>query len=125
MLAVLPKYLAERGYRDPKDGLDSPLQAAFNTKLHSFEYMKSDPELARLFRSVVLSQQDYARRARWGEPDFYPVKDRLLSGLKDDSVAMVDIGGGIGLDCMELSNSLFTCLIGPLTTVCARSDRVS
>lgn len=112
MLTVLPGYLAERGYRDPNDGLDSPAQTAFNTKLHSFEYMKNDPELARLFKSVVLSQ-DYFRRARWGDPDFYPVRDRLLTGLKEDSVVMVDVGGGAGLDCANLSSFL-----PPLTLHC-------
>lgn len=74
------------------------MQLALNTKLHAFEYIKRDPELARLFKSAVLSQE-HVRRAHWEDPDFYPVQDRLLSGLRDDGVVMVDVGGGIGLDC--------------------------
>lgn len=74
------------------------MQLALNTKLHAFEYIKRDPELARLFESAVLSQE-HVRRAHWGDPDFYPVQERLLSGLRDDGVVMVDVGGGIGLDC--------------------------
>lgn len=94
---VLPKFLAGNGYKDPKDGLDCAWQVAFDTKLHSFEYIQRDPEFARLFKSAVLSRTDL-RRARWGDEEFYPVQDRLLSGLKPDSVVLVDVGGGMGLD---------------------------
>lgn len=95
---VLPKYLAEHDYRDPTDGLDCPWQMAFNTKLHSFDYIQKDAEFARLFKHAVLSQT-HVRRAHWEEPDFYPVQQRLLSGLKQDGVLMVDVGGGMGFDC--------------------------
>lgn len=100
VLRILPKYLAEHEYRDPKDGMDSPMQMAFNTKLHAFDYVKADPRLARGFKHAVLDQESI-RRAHWGEPEFYPVQERLLSGLEqgENSVVMIDVGGGIGLDC--------------------------
>ncbi|KAJ4397342.1 hypothetical protein N0V93_001567 [Gnomoniopsis smithogilvyi] len=96
-VSVLPQYLAEHGYRDPTDELDCPWQKAFDTKLHSFEYIQKDPDLARLFKHAVLSQNQ-VRRTHWEDHDFYPVQERLLSGLKPNSVLMVDVGGGIGLD---------------------------
>lgn len=104
-MAILPKYLAEHGYRDPTDGLDCPWQMALDTKLHSFEYIQKDPELARLFKTAVLSQTN-VRRAHWEDQDFYPVQERLLSGLKPDTVLLVDVGGGMGLDCKHF----FSCL---------------
>ena len=38
------------------------------------------------------------------DPGFYPVKERLLEGMTDnrDEVAIVDIGGGMGHDLVEL-----------------------
>ncbi|KAF3764264.1 hypothetical protein M406DRAFT_62500 [Cryphonectria parasitica EP155] len=109
-LRVLPEYLAEHGYRDPTDGLDCPMQKAFNTKLHSFEYIKRDPKLARGFKAAVLDQAGL-RRAHWAEPEFYPVQERLLAGLKKDSVVMVDVGGGMGLDLRLLADLADTRLI--------------
>lgn len=72
---------------------------AFGTDLHIFEYVKTNPELARLFKAAVLSGE-MPRRAHWEDPQFYPVQERLLSDLRPEegSVLMVDIGGGIGLD---------------------------
>lgn len=105
-LNILPEYFIKNGYRDPKDGLDAPSQMAFGTKLHIFEYIQQDVEMANLFKSAVLSQE-YTRRAHWEETEFYPVKERLLLDLEqeDDSVVMVDIGGGMGLDCKTLTIS--------------------
>lgn len=97
--ACLPEYLAAHGYREPTDGHDCPWQMAFNTKLHSFDYIHQDPELAPLFKNAVLSQPQ-ARRAQWEQdPEFYPVQERLLTGFEPDAVLMVDVGGGMGLDC--------------------------
>lgn len=103
-LALLPRYLAEQGYRDPRDEADTPLQRALGTELHAFEYIRRDPALARGFRSAVLSQE-HLRRAHWADPEFYPVRERLLSGLRDEEggVVVVDVGGGIGLDREDLS----------------------
>ncbi|KAJ4412122.1 hypothetical protein N0V82_008833 [Gnomoniopsis sp. IMI 355080] len=102
---LLPQYLAEHGYRDPIDGLDCPWQMAFNTKLHSFEYIQKDPELAKLFKGAVLSLK-HTRRAHWEDQDFYPVQERLVAGLKPgDSVLMVDVGGGMGLDLTNFHDS--------------------
>lgn len=98
-LGVVPEFLAQTGYQEPKDGTKTPIQMALNTDLHVFEYVKRDAELARLFKTAVLSG-DVRRRAHWELPEFYPVQERLLSGLRreDNSVLMVDIAGGIGLD---------------------------
>lgn len=99
-LDVVPEFFAGIGYREPTDGAKAPVQMAFNTNLHMFEYVKRDPELARLFKVAVLSG-DVPRRAHWDTPNFYPVQERLLSGLsrEDGNVLMVDIAGGMGPDC--------------------------
>lgn len=96
-LQALPEYLAKNNYREPNNGVDCPAQIAFNTKLHMFEYVARDPELARGFKAAVLSHQGL-RRAHWATPAFYPTQERLLTGLKEDGVLMVDVGGGMGLD---------------------------
>lgn len=74
---------------------------AHSTNLHSFEYIQKDPELAKLFKTAVLSQ-NHIRRAHWEDQEFYPVQERLLSGLEPNTVLMVDVGGGMGLDCEYL-----------------------
>lgn len=96
--AYLPQYLAEHGYREPTDGHDCPWQMAFDTKLHSFEYIQQDPKFAKLFKNAVLSQPQ-GRRAQWEDPEFYPVQERLLTGFEPNTVLLVDVGGGVGLDC--------------------------
>lgn len=98
-LGFVPEFFAKNGYREPHGGTKTPIQMAFNTDLHIFEYVKSDPELARLFKAAVLSRE-VRRRAYWDTPDFYPVQERLLHGLhrEDDCVLMVDMAGGVGLD---------------------------
>lgn len=42
-------------------------------------------------------------RPSWMDPDFYPVRERLLEGLDgaEDAVLLVDIGGGLGHDLAE------------------------
>lgn len=102
-LGAVPEFFSQTGYREPKDGTKTPIQMALNTDLHVFEYVKGNVELARLFKAAVLSG-DVRRSAHWDTPAFYPVQERLLSGLRreDDSVLMVDIAGGMGLDCKSV-----------------------
>ena len=50
------------------------------------------------------------------DPGFYPVKERLLGGITANKgeVAIVDVGGGIGHDLVELKKKylgLFSCYI--------------
>ncbi|PSR97239.1 S-adenosyl-L-methionine-dependent methyltransferase [Coniella lustricola] len=103
-LGALPAYLAEKNYQEPTDGLDCPAHKVFNTKLHMFEYIARDPQLARGFKAAVLSHEGL-RRAHWATPAFYPTQERLLTGLKEDSVLLVDVGGGMGLDLLDLHHA--------------------
>lgn len=98
-LGFVPEFFAKNRYSKPQVGTKAPIQMAFNTDLHIFEYVKRDPELARLFKAAVLSGE-VRRRAHWDTPDFYPVQERLLSGFhrEDGGVLMVDMAGGVGLD---------------------------
>lgn len=97
-LSCLPQYFDENGYREPKDGLHSPFQMALSTDLHVFEWIKHRPDVAEAFKQTVLSREH--GRPRWGEPKFYPVKQRLVSGFAggESDVLLVDVGGGTGLD---------------------------
>lgn len=98
----LPAYF-EKAYRNPEDSLDSPFQFAHGTSLHFFTWLEKNPELQqRFYRTMTLTAAGTQVVTDWGDPDFYPVKDRLLSGLDMNSVGndfiFVDVGGGMGRD---------------------------
>lgn len=103
-LSAIPEFFADNGYRELSNGARTPIQMTLGTDLHIFEYIKGNPELARLFQIAVLSQEG-PRRAHWDDPKFYPVRERLLSGLhqEEGSVVMVDVAGGMGLDCKAVA----------------------
>ena len=48
----------------------------------------------------------HSGRPHWSNPDFYPVKERLISGFAESEGApafMVDIGGGSGHDLVKFA----------------------
>jgi hypothetical protein len=91
-----PKYFREAGYRCPTNPKDGLMQYAFQTKLSSFELFHSIPWVFRDFNSFMGNSM--GARQIW--LDWYPMQERLIEGASttDDSVLLVDIGGGWGHD---------------------------
>lgn len=96
----LPSFFKQNGYRLPTTGVDSPFQHAYQCKgEHMFEYFqKSAPSMGQRFAGMMGA---WSRgRPRWFQEDYYPVKARLLAGLRpgEGETFLVDMGGGSGHD---------------------------
>ena len=111
---ALPSYFRERSFKSPDSGVDGPFQHAYNCKgSHYFEYFqKGNPEMGRRFASMM---ESWSRgRPRWFYEDYYPVKERLISGAEQEAVFLVDIGGGSGHDVEGLREAFDGQLPGKL-----------
>ncbi|KAL9615785.1 MAG: hypothetical protein Q9160_009259, partial [Pyrenula sp. 1 TL-2023] len=101
MLAHLPKFLHETGYKDPQKLQQTPFQDAMETKKSPWEWARTQPDLAGVF---ALHMSGYhAGQTCWMDPDFYPVKERLINGCLqgEHEILVVDVGGGLGHDLEE------------------------
>jgi hypothetical protein len=110
---VIP-YFQENGFTSPDSGLDAPFQRAYDCKgSHMFEYMsKSNIEMGRQFASMM---EAWSRgRPRWFSEDYYPVKERLITGAETGLPFLVDIGGGSGHDIEGLRQAFEGYLPGKL-----------
>lgn len=90
-----PGFFYEKGFKSPDGGVDGPFQFAMNCKGTSyFEYFaKYNQPMGARFASMMDAWSK--GRPRWFQKDFYPVKERLISGAeKDGSAFLVDVGGG-------------------------------
>jgi hypothetical protein len=113
-LTCVPAFFQEHGFSSPNSSVDGPFQYAHKCKgLHMFEYFeKSNPEAGRRFASMM---DAWSRgRPRWFFEDYYPVKDRLITGAEKDSPFLVDVGGGSGHDIEGLRQAFEGQLPGKL-----------
>lgn len=96
-----PDFFLQKGHyscpTDPKDGL---VQFAFDTEQSAFDYLGSDPSLLADFN--ITMEAAAGKRIKWTE--WYPVQSRLLDGALEDTVLMVDVGGGDGHDILHFSS---------------------
>ena len=53
ILSKTPEYFEERGFHNPIDAFDGPFQYAMGTKLHYFDWLKSQPKHQSAFNSVM------------------------------------------------------------------------
>ncbi|KAL2174027.1 S-adenosyl-L-methionine-dependent methyltransferase [Thermothelomyces heterothallicus CBS 202.75] len=100
-LIETPKWLAEHQWQTPNDVANGPYQKAYQTKLNFFEWLQSNQPYGKQFNHHMGGYRQ--GRPSWMDPDFYPVKERLVTGLDEgaESVLLVDIGGGLGHDLGE------------------------
>ncbi|KAI0387392.1 putative O-methyltransferase [Hypomontagnella monticulosa] len=91
-----PKFLREAGHRAPLDPSDGFIQYAFQTKLSTFDFYSSIPQLQRDFDlcmgNVLGARQNWL--------DWFPVEERILDGADKRSPLLVDVGGGKGHDIL-------------------------
>lgn len=90
-----PKYFQESGYRCPMDPRDGLMQYAFQTKLSTFDFFSSLPNVFRDFNTFMGNTM--GARGYW--VDWFPVEERLLNENYDHNTALlVDVGAGKGHD---------------------------
>ncbi|KAF2646829.1 S-adenosyl-L-methionine-dependent methyltransferase [Massarina eburnea CBS 473.64] len=99
----LHEYLRQTQYATPSDFAAGPYQYAFDTEMNLFQYMHAHPPLGKQFDHHMGGYRQ--GRPSWMDPNFYPVKEQIFAGMdtSEDSVLLVDIGGGLGHDLGEFS----------------------
>ena len=99
----IPEYLKRTNHRNPDNVADGPFQYGHNTQSTHYRWLADRPEHPPRFNNYMKGCRE--RRRNWMDPGFYPVKERLQTGSKkecQDSVFLVDVGGGLGHDLEEL-----------------------
>ncbi|KAI1121727.1 putative O-methyltransferase [Nemania abortiva] len=94
-----PRYFKEAGYQCPTDPRDGLIQYTFQTKLSTFQFLCSKPEIMRdfnIFMGHTMGARDY-----WVE--WYPVREQLLDGSVQELPLLVDVGGGKGHDLLAFN----------------------
>jgi hypothetical protein len=91
----LPEYLKSTKYKNPDKAKDGPFQFAKGTDLHYFDWLKTKPDQAAAFTTLMTIQ-----RMDRGEPwfEFYPVEEKFTGGADVEKPLLVDIGGSLGAD---------------------------
>ncbi|KAL9086805.1 MAG: hypothetical protein Q9165_006952 [Trypethelium subeluteriae] len=98
VLQQLPKFLMETNYQDITDGSKTAFQLAFHTELPVFTWLANQPEL-------FAHAQEYMKFQRAGTANWmsvFPFEQEL--GDWRDKPVFVDIGGGLGQQCMALKS---------------------
>lgn len=99
----IPAYLKKSNYKNPNNIADGPFQYAHNTQNPFFLWLGERPEHSQHFNNYMSGYRQ--GKHSWMDPGFYPVNERLEGGLSrndQDSVFLVDVGGGLGHDLEEL-----------------------
>ncbi|KAJ5706777.1 hypothetical protein N7488_006578 [Penicillium malachiteum] len=100
-LLELPEFLAQTKYQDITSPVHTPLQKAFNTELPGFLWAQTQPEVFRHFNQFMMAQ--HADMPHW--LDLYPIEQRC-EGVAPEQALFVDVGGGIGHQCVALREKL-------------------
>jgi hypothetical protein len=90
ILAKLPKFYAQNGYRSPQSLTDTAFQFAHGTDETIFAFMDKRPEMRDLFNKAMTTKSATVQVAVAA----YPF-DKELS-VSEGEVALVDVGGGRG-----------------------------
>ena len=97
----MPEYFAKFGYQCPT-ATQGPAQYAWTTNLSCFDFLTEPQNAEKLKNGNLFMQGREQATASW--LDFYPFQERVLDGLDSgsDSVAVIDVGGGLGHKLLEL-----------------------
>lgn len=91
----LPRFLKETDYRFPDQPLDTSFHRAFNTKEQFFYFLQKDPES---MQNLHASLGAFDSPIHWTA--VLPL-EKMLHGSDDNTVLLIDIGGGPGFHCAE------------------------
>ena len=91
--------LDKHDFQNPVDASRSAFNYAFGASF--FDWMKENPVVLRCFDSYMAGRR--VGKVSWLE--YYPIEERLMQGTRlEDSIFMVDIGGGQGHDLKSLGD---------------------
>ena len=100
-----PEYFTQCNWQNPNDIRDSVFQHAYDAKGQTyFEWgsVNGTPPVTFQFGQMLTA---WSRgRRHWMDSGYYPVHDRLITGVKSDpsAVFLVDVGGNNGHDLQQL-----------------------
>jgi hypothetical protein len=92
-----PMYFKEMDHRCPVDSDNGFMQYAFQTKLASFEFFSTMPDVFNDFNTFVGSTM--GARNYW--VNWFPIQERLIQGSTKESPLLVDVGAGKGHDLLD------------------------
>ena len=101
----MPAYFQKNGYRSPTDPLTAPIQYGCGTDLSFWDLIEKDSQAFRDFDTFMTA----SRKNRPIFADWFPVQEQILDGYQcteegEDSVLLVDVGGGRGQDVETFKN---------------------
>lgn len=96
----IPSYLKATGYGNPGNIADGPFQFAHKTQNPFFIWLAEHPGYGEQFNNYMSGYRQGKRS--WCDEGFYPVMDRIGQGLNPETPLLVDVGGGLGHDLLEL-----------------------
>lgn len=110
-LGKMPEFLLQTNYENPENTNDGPFQFAHNTPNH-WVWLDEHPRVLEAFHHFMAGVRE--DRPNFMDPGFYPVEDRLVTGLKLDEAAgdggapsaFVDVGGGNGHNLVEFKSKI-------------------
>lgn len=111
--AALPAYLKSTNYKNPTELTNGPFQFAHKTTLPFFAWLDQNPPYLSIFNNYMAAYR--AGKPNWCDPGFYPIEN-LTTGFdpKESQALLVDVGGGLGHDLLELREKHGDKLVGEL-----------
>ncbi|KAI0543632.1 S-adenosyl-L-methionine-dependent methyltransferase [Xylaria curta] len=97
---ALPSFLKRTGYKDPTNELQTPFQDAWNTPLDAFSWFSEQPDHLAYFNDFMALR----RQPETSWLSVYPVREKI-KGSNPDRPVYVNIGGGIGHQCVQFKNA--------------------
>lgn len=95
---ALPEFLAESEYKNPTDPSHCAFQKGHRTEQAPFEWAMSVPSRFNNFNLWMAANREGQNIFL----DVYPFEKELSHGLKPDTPLFVDVGGGLGHQCLAL-----------------------
>jgi demethylsterigmatocystin 6-O-methyltransferase len=99
---ALPKFLAETKYQNPTDPAHCAFQEGHNTEQMAFQWALSVPSRFDNFNLWMAATHEGQNTFL----DVYPFEKELCYCLKPETPLFVDVGGGIGQQCLALKQKL-------------------
>ena len=99
---TLPKFLSKTNYQNPQDPTHTPFQEAFETEMPAFEWAR---RTLKNFNDLEL-RMDPFHESKKIFLDFYPFEEKLCKGVRPEEILFVDVGGGLGQQCVAFKQRL-------------------